>query len=368
MIIRAHHLFRHDTFEKDQLIYIKGNKIERMVEYRDEPYDQEAHYVIPGLIDVQLNGGGGFFFTNDISEPGIHTIEKTHLKYGTTGYLITLTTCPFPNIFDAIELVKEYQKRPFNGLLGLHIEGPYLNHEKKGAHPAKWIRKPNDKELAAIIKAGRDVIKIITIAPELFSARQINMIRDAGITISAGHSNATYEEAINFFSKGVTMATHLFNAMSAFESRSPGLVGALFDREDIWANIIVDGKHVHYKSVDLAYRMKKNRLFLISDASFKDEPGTKKNFGDTQVLFKNGFYYTLEGRLAGSSLSMLEAVKNSAANTSISFETAIQMATSRPLNCLGMTGGEIKPGKDADLILLDDNQELQSVIFKGTKQ
>ena len=366
MNIRAKQIYYKGNWRGDALITIKDHIIEHISDYDNEtPYDYEAAVVIPGLIDIQLNGGGGYFFTNDIGEKAMQTIEHTHLNYGTTGYLITLTTSAFHQIFTAIEVVKNFQRNGKNGLLGLHIEGPYINHAKKGAHPAKWIRQPDDKELAAIINSGKDVIKVMTIAPELFTDRQIGMLVEAGIIVSAGHSNATFEEASHAFSNGVTMATHFFNAMSAFDSRSPGLVGALFDRPDIWANIIVDGKHVHYKSIDLAYRMKKDRLFLISDASFKDEPGLNKNFGDTRVIFKDGFYYTEEGKLAGSSLSMFEAMQNSVAHTSISFETAIDMATTRPFDCIGMEGGVIKEGADADLLLLNEDHQLEQVVFKG---
>lgn len=330
--------------------------------------DAYAEYIIPGLIDLQLNGGGGYFFANAPSRKSIETIANTHLKYGTTSYLITLTTSSLENIFDGIQVVKECMAEGMSGLLGMHLEGPYLNPIKKGAHPEAWIRVPTDEELQKLIELGRDVIKVITIAPECFKPHQIAMLKEAGWVISAGHSMATYEEAQSAFSNGVTKVTHLYNAMSPFESRKPGLVGATLLSDQVWPSIIADGKHVHYASLEAAYRMLPERLFLISDASFKDEPGVEKQFGDTKVIFKDGFYYTETGRLAGSSLSMFEAVENCVKHTSIPLETAIEMASSRPLKViLGENSGvgALSRGFDADMLFLDNAFNIQNVIFKG---
>ena len=368
MKILAKQAFIHPQFIPNVVLETKGDRIIKVTTHAAPPdlVDKEVDWALPGLIDLQLNGGGGAFFANNISASGIETIHRTHLKYGTTSYLITLTTTSLENIYQAIEVVRQYMNTGLPGCLGMHLEGPYIHPMKKGAHAGQWIRAPKYDELKQLVKLGRDVVKIFTIAPELFDQESLALLKDSGWVISAGHSMATHEEANRFFMQGVHKVTHLYNAMSPLESRAPGLVGATLSHPNVWASIIADGKHVHYESIDLAYRLKPKRLFLISDASFKDEPGVEKYFGDTKVVFKDGFYYTEKGNLAGASLDMWEAIQNISTNTSVPLETAIDMATLRPAKVLGSTGvGVIKVGAQADFLFLDNARQVSGVMLRG---
>lgn len=360
-------LFIDGAFQTGKTLLIAGGKIEKIIPSTEEKngLDLTGKYILPGLIDLQLNGGGGCFFANDISVEGIRQIHRTHLNYGTTSFLITLTTSKFENIFKAIEVVKEYQKI-YPGLLGLHVEGPYLNPIKKGAHPLEFIRKPSIQELKDIIEAGKGIIKILTIAPEIFSEEAMQLLRASGITLSAGHSEATYAQAEKGFQQGISLVTHLYNAMSQLGSRAPGLVGATLNHPEIWSSIIVDGKHCDYAAIELAYKLKKERLVLISDAAFKDEEGDSFQFGSTKVTYKDGFYYTQENRLAGSSISMYEAVLNSTTHANIPFEEAIKMASSKPAKIIQAAKvGSIKEGNNADLLILNKDLSIYKIFING---
>ena len=368
MVLTNAKVFLNGAFHDDKTIIIEQGKIQSIVpKGQVKGLDLEGRYLIPGLVDLQLNGGGGRFFANDISVESIRRIQEVNLKYGTTSFLITLTTCAYDLIFEAIEVVRNFQAK-FPGLLGLHVEGPYINPIKKGAHPLEFVRQPETKELQQILEAGKDVIKMITIAPEVFDADQIKLLVDSGISISAGHSNATYQEALKGFDQGISMATHLYNAMSALESRAPGMVGAVLNREEVWTSIIADGKHVDYAAIDLAYRLKKDRLVLISDAAFKEEAGRIFQFGATKVVERDGFYYTEEGRLAGSSISMYEAMQNMMEHVGVPVEEAVAMASERPAAIISAQSvGTIQEGMWADLLVLDENWQLEQVYFRGEK-
>lgn len=368
MVLKNAKIFIKGSFYDDKAIVIEKGKIHSILPAEQlQGLDLEGRYLIPGLVDLQLNGGGGHFFANDISVESIRRIQEVNLKYGTTSFLITLTTCAYELIFEAIEVVRNFQAE-FPGLLGLHVEGPYINPLKKGAHPLEFVRRPDTEEIQQILEAGKDVIKLITIAPEVFEANQIKLLVDSGITISAGHSNANYQEAISGFDQGISMATHLYNAMSPLESRAPGMVGAVLNREEVWTSIIADGKHVDYAAIDLAYRLKKDRLVLISDAAFKEEAGRVFQFGATKVVEREGFYYTEEGRLAGSSISMYEAMKNMIDYVGLPVEEAITMASTGPATIISEHSvGAIEEGMWADLLVLDENWKLEQVYFRGAK-
>lgn len=366
MVLSNGKVFLNGSFQEGITIQIADGKVEALEQKALKgALDLKGKLVVPGCIDLQLNGGGGVFFANNVSVAGIRQIHNTHLKYGTTSFLITLTTSAFENISKAIDVVRAYQKQ-YSGLLGLHIEGPYINPIKKGAHPAEYIRVPNLEEIKTFMEYGKDVIKILTIAPELCSPAMLTYLKSTGVTLSAGHSMASYEEATKSFGAGVNMVTHLFNAMSPLESRAPGLVGAAMNHPNIWASIIVDGKHCDYASIELAYKLKKERLILISDAAYKDEVGSSFQFGATKVSYIDGFYYNQEGRLAGSSISMYEAVLNSSKYANIPFEVSLEMASKRPAEILDILEvGKIAVGCDADLLILNEDRSLEKVLFKG---
>lgn len=334
---------------------------------RGEKVNLKEKIIIPGFIDLQINGGGGAFFTKDPSEETIKKMYHAHLEYGTTGFLPTVISTSLDNILNCIDVTRQCMESNSYGVLGMHLEGPFFNPLKKGAHPEKYIRKPTDEVLRTIIKNGEGVIKLMTIAPEFFTGKQIRMLLEAGIRVSAGHSNCTYTEALNGFAHGITKVTHLYNAMSQFTGRDPGLVGAFFDNEKVWGAIIVDGFHCDYASVRVAYKLKKGKLFLVSDASFVKHPVKQFEFDGFKIHYKNGMYLTETGNLAGSSISMLEAFQNCIKHAGIKIEEAVRMGSSIPAEYLGLEDsiGKIKKGNFADFIVLNSDLELESVYVKG---
>ncbi len=354
---------------QDQSLIIDGDIITGVFPNPDVGQDAKTvdlggNYLVPGFVDLQVNGGVEDFFSNDITEETIGRIYKSHLRFGTTCILPTLISTSHSDILKAIEVVRAYMQHK-QGVAGIHIEGPYINLDKKGAHNPKYIRKPCDEELRSILEAGEGVIKMMTIAPEMFSDEQIKMIKSRNIIISAGHSNISAQQAKICFSKGITCITHLFNAMSQFDSREPGLVGATLD-SDVYAGIIVDGVHSDYTSVRIAYKLKKGRLFLVSDSTFI---GTQNlEMDGIKFIYSGTGFINSQGNLAGSNITMSDAVKNCVNNVGISLADAIKMASEIPLEVIGLSGsrGKIEPGYKADMVILSkDNLCVCAAIANG---
>lgn len=325
--------------------------------------EAQGNLVTPGFIDLQVNGGSNVFFNSNLQIESLKQILFAHEKYGTRFILPTLITCELKQILKAIQVVKEAMKDN-SGILGLHLEGPFLNPAKPGAHNKSFIRKPSDAEIDIILEEGEGVIKKITIAPEIFSDTQLRKLADSKAIIAAGHSNATYEQALNFFSKGVNCVTHLYNAMSPFQSKSPGLVGATLT-SDVFAGIIADGLHVHYSAVEMAYNLKKENLFLVSDASFTNIPDMEKaDLAGIEVSIRESKIYTKEGNLAGASITLSDAIKNCVNEVKISEAEAIRMATKTPARLLGLENklGQVKVGNSSKLNLLDQDLNLIRLI------
>ncbi len=259
------------------------------------------------------------------------------MKTGTYYVLPTLITSSLENILQGIEVVRKFiEDNPQSGVVGMHLEGPFLNPLKRGAHLAKYVRKPSDEELFQIAEAGKEIIKIWTIAPEQFTGKQIKALRETGIKLSVGHSNATFEEATAAFDSGINLVTHLYNAMSNFQHRAPGLVGASLARSEVWAPIILDGKHCHFGAAATAWNAKPDKLFLISDALFLGRKKSVFQWEEFDATLNNGGYVNSEGNLAGSAVSMGECVFNAVNSLGIPLEIAVSMATDRPARALGL--------------------------------
>jgi N-acetylglucosamine-6-phosphate deacetylase len=245
------------------------------------------------------------------------------------------------------------------GLVGLHLEGPFFNPVKKGAHNEAFVQKPSVEFIHELIKRTAGVPTYLTIAPEMFSSEELTLLLDSEIMCSLGHSDATYLEAMNAIEKGVSRITHLFNAMSQWQSRQLGLVGASFD-SDAWTSIIADGLHCDFKSLELAYRLKKGRLFLITDAVTNDVSGPYS------FLAKDGRFTNEAGVLSGSSLTMIEAIQNCVQKASIPLEEAIKMATVYPAEVANLTElGSIEVGKRACFVELNPALEVLQVWYDG---
>ena len=319
--------------------------------------DLKGEHISAGFIDIQINGGEQLYFSQTPTEETIEDIYQTSLKYGTTQVLPCLISSSKETILQGIEAIRNYKEKFNNGVFGMHLEGPFLNPLKRGAHSIDQVRKPTNSELEEIIRYGKDIIKVITIAPECFTDEQLDMLLESDIVISAGHSTMTYKEAQYYFSKGIKLVTHLFNAMTQFGHREPGLVGATFENESVYAPVILDGAHCDYAAARVAYKLKKDKFFLISDAAFLGRKVSSFEWENFNAHLDNGFYRNDEGNLAGASISMKEAVQNAFNNLNVSADEAIKMGTCRVAAAINMENqlGKIKPGFPASFITFNDN-------------
>lgn len=357
---------------KGQSLLIENGKIVDFISNYTLPKDIETidlqgNTIVPGFLDLQVNGGGGAFFTNHPSESNVETIFQAHLQYGTTGYLPTVISTSMENILDCIEVTRACMKDGKHGVLGMHLEGPFFNPSKRGAHPEKYIHKPTDKELHLIAEKGEGIIKLMTFAPERFEDHQIKILLDAGIKLSAGHSDANYFEACKGFDLGISCVTHLYNAMSQFTSRNAGLVGAFLDHDNIWGGIIVDGIHSEFASVRVAHKIKQGKLFLVSDASFLNHPTDNFEFDGFNIHLDEGKYLTETGALAGSSITQLDGLRNCVNHVGINLEEAVKMTSTYPAEFLGIDNvvGKIQKGNKADFVVLGKNLNLIDIYMQG---
>ena len=312
--------------------------------------------LVPGFIDLQIYGGGGILFSNHQTTESIQATFDEHHKTGTVAFQITLNCNPKENMWKAIDAYKNYTGP---GLVGLHLEGPFFNPARKGAHKEEFVQKPSIDFLKELIERTKDIPTYLTIAPEMFSAEELSLLMDSHIMCSLGHSEATFEQAMEAIDKGVSRITHLFNAMSQWQSRALGLVGASFQSQ-AWTSIIADGLHCDYKSLELAYRLKKGRLFLITDAVTNDTSGPYS------FLSQNGRFTNEAGVLSGSSLTMIEAVQNCVRQASIPLEEAIRMASVYPAEVANLADlGSIEVGKRACYVELNPDLEVVQVWYDG---
>ncbi|HBZ17233.1 MAG TPA: N-acetylglucosamine-6-phosphate deacetylase [Pantoea sp.] len=332
--------------------------------------DVAGAFIAPGFIDLQLNGCGGVQFNDDINALSVETLEimqRANEKSGCTSYLPTLITSTDALMKRAIETMRAYLAKHQHQALGLHLEGPWLNKAKKGTHNPELIRLP-DAALVDFLCANADVITKVTLAPENAGSEVIRQLRDAGIIVSAGHSNATYEEAKTGFSAGVSFATHLYNAMPTFAGREPGLIGALFDSPDVYCGIIADGLHVHYANVRNAKRIKGDKLVLVTDATAPAGASIDQFiFAGKTIYYRDGLCVDENGTLSGSALTMIEAVQNSVEHCGIALDEALRMATLYPAQAMGVEKqlGTVEAGKVANLTVFTRDYQITKTLVNG---
>ena len=351
----------HEKLDGKALI-IDDDIIKEIVDEKDIPANVEIAYyegcvIAPGLIDLQIAGGGGYLFSENPSAVALDAMAESILKSGTTAFLVAVPT----NSFDAYRRMFEVlKKHPHPAVLGLHLEGPYINRERGGAHNMKYIRKADKNELKKLLDEAGGVIKMMTIAPELCDAEFIELLNSYGIVVAAGHSNANFREAMAGFKRGVSTSTHLFNAMTPFHHRDPGLPGATFLSDNACASIIADGIHVNYSTVSLVKKIMKERLFLVSDA-------VEAYAGGAYPHVRKDDRFTLpDGTLSGSSLNMLRAVQNCIEHAGIPFGEALRMASLYPARLMGLAGyGIIEEGCKANITVFDDKYSIKQVISNG---
>lgn len=355
-----------NKFQNNLTVVVADNKIESIsrTEHDKQALDQfkvidlEGGYLVPGLLDLQLYGTEGNFFGGEPSIQNLEGMEKALIKQGTCGFLATIATNTDDIVLKAIEVAKVFRPKSKGAFLGLHLEGPFLNSIKKGAHPDSLIRKAQLKEVEHWLELADGEIKMMTIAPELQDEGVLKLLKDHHVTLSVGHSNASYQEGNNFLNKYVTTATHLFNAMPSLHHRDPGLILSIFEKKS-FASIIPDGIHVSYPMIALAKRELGRKLFIISDAVASSTTGVYKH------QKKIDHYETPEGILSGSAIALLEGVKNCIENVGIEPAEAFAMASQIPAEVIGLEKelGSIAIGKKANLLWVDKDFKLKEVWF-----
>ena len=331
-------------------------------------YDGHGLNLTPGFVDLQINGGFGWDFTSD---PGsIWQVGSMLPQYGVTSFLPTLITTDAITIHKAQEMLMNHRPEGYDGAepLGLHIEGPFLNPLKHGAHLKELLKKPS----LNFIRNWKvtNGVRMVTLAPELDQAQNvIQILNERGIIVSAGHTNATFSQAMAGFNAGISCGTHLFNAMRPLHHREPGIIGALLEDERCSLGLIVDGIHIHPTIVNLVYRLKGcEKIFLVTDAiaALGKENGVYK-LSDQEIFVSDGAARLADGRLAGSVISLDRAFRNFISFTHCAPQEGLKTITSTPANVLNLSGeiGKIAVGARADFVIMDDAWQVVRTYING---
>ncbi|OSQ41247.1 N-acetylglucosamine-6-phosphate deacetylase [Thalassospira sp. MCCC 1A01428] len=354
-------LFDGDRFHDDKAVVIENGKILAVSHAGDisdttNTYDAQGHILAPGFIDVQVNGGGGVLLNHTPTVEGIRAIMAGHRQFGTTAMLPTLITDTRAKMLAAIAAVKDAIAQNVPGIVGIHLEGPYLNTERKGVHDPNIIRPMEDDAIDVLSSLPNGRI-VVTMAPEKAKAGTIAKLTENNVLVCAGHTAGTYNDVQAAIGEGLRGFTHLFNAMSPLNHREPGVAGAAIADENTWCGLIADGFHVHPAAMQIAVRAKKTgKIMLVTDAM--PTVGAKnKSFvlGGEEIIATNGRCALADGTLAGSDLDMMSAVKNTVEMIGTDLAEALRMASLYPAEFLKMGNhkGRIKPGFDADFVLFD---------------
>jgi N-acetylglucosamine-6-phosphate deacetylase len=359
-------------------VFVEGDYISGIFARKDE-FPQEGvkfidygdAYIAPGLVDLHLHGASG----KDVMDCQIESLRKIaehQAKNGVTGFLGSTISAPLGSVLDAIHMIKNTEKATFpSEILGVYIEGPFVSTQKKGAHHASFLRGITEKDCDRLTDAVKGLRPILSLAPEVENnMRFIPILKESGFVVAIGHTNATYEQALDSIANGVSLATHLYNAMSGFDHRKPGVVGAVLDSDDITAELIADGVHVHPAALRLAVARKgPEKICLVTDSMMATGVGDGVyEWGDNKIEVK-GNVATIRnsGVLAGSVLTLNNAVKNMIEWTDVTINQAINMASLNPARVLGMEDefGSIQDGRFANLVVLDREFRVLDTILRG---
>lgn len=365
-------IFDGHRFYFDHTVIINDDQIEALVPESElapdiTRYALPNQVIAPAFIDLQVNGCGGVMFNNGVDESTLDTMHASNLRSGTTTFLPTLVTCDEGKLDKALSLAQDYRTKYGWRVPGIHLEGPFISKQKKGIHTEEFIRPIQSADIEKLL-AHRDQVGMLTLAPENASPEQVAELVDAGIHVSLGHSNANCEVAEKAFAAGAQHATHLYNAMSGYKGREPGLIGAVFDSDAVSAGIIADGLHLDFVNLSIAKKLLKDRLYLITDATAAAGANlTEFEFVGRTVYVKDGKCLGSDGTIGGSMLTMNEAVRNSITYAQISPDEALRMASLYPAKAMGWddTLGQIKPGFLANLVVLSDRYDVTAVVDQG---
>ena len=365
-------LFNGKKFIEHKALLIDDQHIVGIVNEDAIPTDYQVQkldggILSPGFIDLQVNGGGGKLFNNSPDKESLNTIISAHQYFGTTSIMPTV-------ISDSLNILQKCTDTISNeinnnhSLLGIHIEGPFFNVKYRGVHQKQYINTINASYLNLFETLDKFPV-MLTLAPECISIKQLKHLKSLGFKILAGHTDANYDQLEEAVKYGLDGFTHLFNAMGQISAREPGVVGSAFDFDETSASIIVDLHHVHPSLINLSFKQKpKGKLFFVSDSMATINHGEPSfELYDEVVSESNGRIINSEGKLAGSSITQIDAIKNAYQKCSIPLESAISMATLYPAEYLGVSDyiGQLKKGYRADLAHFDSNFHVQNVWLAG---
>lgn len=377
LAISGARIFDGDTWHEGSALLISDGRIDAIVTEDHVPTDARkvdaaGSLLVPGFIDLQVNGGGGVMLNDEPTVEGLRTICRAHARFGTTALLPTLIT-DTPEVTAAVIAAgKEAIARELPGFAGLHLEGPHLSLARKGAHDPSLIRPMEERDLDMLLTC-REVFPalMITIAPENVTEEQVSALAKAGFIVSLGHTDADFQTAQRYAHAGAGSVTHLFNAMSPLGHREPGMVGAALHMGGLHAGLIADGIHVHPAAMKVALRAKQGpgRVFVVTDAmSTIGTDLTRFTLNDREILRRDGRLTLADGTLAGADIDMLASVHFLHRSLELPLEEALRMVSAYPAEaaCLSARKGALKPGLDADFVLLGQSLEMESTWIAGT--
>lgn len=367
-------VLRANGFVEGECVLLKDGRILDIVAASDarchgaERYDLGGQLLLPGFIDTQVNGGGGVLFNDAPSVEAIRAIGRAHRRFGTTGFMPTLISADLDVVSHAITAVRAALDAGVPGVLGIHIEGPYLSAARKGVHDSAKLRELDTSALGLLtsLRGGRT---LVTLAPEVTTPAIIAQLVAAGVVVSAGHTNATYAEMRVALDHGLTGFTHLFNAMSQLSGREPGAVGAALDDPASWCGIIVDGHHTDPVVLRIALKCKSHDRFMLVTDAMPSVGTTAASFvlQGRRITVRGQACFDEDGRLAGSNIDMASCVRNSVTMLGVPLPEAVRMASQWPANFLGLGHeyGRIAPGYRANLVLADEDLNVLETWIDG---
>jgi N-acetylglucosamine-6-phosphate deacetylase len=352
-------LLHFDEVLTNQRVWIKDGYIDLIEDNsQDQPIDYDAT-LVPGFIDIQVNGGNGYLFNESPTLEAIHQIGEAHQRYGVVGWLPTLITDSTEKMQQAADAVALARQQQVPGVLGIHFEGPGLSVEKKGVHNADLIRSLSDLEIDIMTRPDLGNV-IVTLAPEGVEKKVITYLRDSGVKVCLGHSNVSFQKARQAIDAGASGFTHLFNAMSPLGTRDPGMVGAALSCKESYVGLILDGVHVHPVTAEFAIQLQEN-IMLVSDAMSPVGTDLQSFRLQGETITRRGDQLTNEqGQIAGSVLNMAKAVENARLMIGLPLAKAVRLASQNPATFLGLDNqyGSLDKGRKANMVLLDDNSNV----------
>lgn len=353
-LLSAKQIFTGTEILHNKTLVVENNMLQAIIDCTNP----ENFLIAPSFIDAQVYGANGYLFSEYKNVQALEELYKHCLANGTSHFIPTVATNTYETIYACIDAVQAYWQQGGKGCLGLHIEGPWINEEKSGAHVKELIHSPNLQQVKDLFAYVKGVIKIITIAPELISTEVLDFLMQQNVILSLGHSNATYQQATNFLNTGKHLATHLYNAMSGLQHRSPGVVGAVLNHPTAMASIVADGFHVNFEAIEIAYKIMGNKLFAITDAV------TNCNTGFYQHQFV-GDKYESNNILSGSALTMHKAFLNLHHHCNITLVNALAICSTNVAKALQLFPnlGAIQIGENVNAIILNEDFSLKKTIY-----